>query len=150
VTVFGQIVKSLLLTALVSAGVSIFLLSFSIPFLNSFLFFIVLQFIGFYFYGEHVKRKALKLEIDAEIKLLEESTKQQLTVVCPCDKNIQSTIPIDVNRENKYICQGCNKQISVFLEAKTALSTTPILTNPLDNLNTPLIDEEVKKLIKQK
>jgi transposase-like protein len=105
----------------------------------------VCQFIIFYFYGEYVRRKNNKIRLEAELKLEEEKSRQYANVVCPCDRQILSTIPLSLNMENRYSCPGCKKDISVFVETKTALTTVPLLNNPLD---APLIAEEVNKLLK--
>jgi hypothetical protein len=123
-TIF-TICKSLFITITVAAVVSFFLSSLGVYFLPSFLLVILLQFLGFYFYGEHVKRKNSKIRMQAEVKIAEELTKQQATVTCPCDRNVETTIPIKVNGENKYKCPGCTKEIKVFVVTKTALVTTP-------------------------
>jgi transposase-like protein len=141
-----RLIKSLAITVAVSSVFGIFFSYFNVPFLTSFIFFLVLQFVCFYFYGDFIKRRNSKLKLEAELKLGEEMSKQLKTVICPCDKNIETTIPISINGPNGYICQGCNKNITVFIETKTALSTIPVTVNPLDS---PLIVEEVEKLLKQ-
>ena len=133
------------ITCIVSAAVGLFLVPFSIPFINTFIFTLVCQFIIFYFYGEYVRRKNNKIRLEAELKLEEEKSRQYANVVCPCDRQILSTIPLSLNMENRYSCPGCKKDISVFVETKTALTTVPLLNNPLD---APLIAEEVNKLLK--
>jgi len=122
---FFTIGKSFLITVIVAATLSFLVNSFGVAFLPSFLFFLLFQYVGFYFYGEHLKRKADKLKIDTELKLLQEQSKQKATVICPCDRGIETTIPINVNGENKYKCPGCIKDITVFVTTKTALATTP-------------------------
>ena len=52
-------------------------------------------------------------------------------VTCPCDKKVQTTIPIEMNSDNSYICGQCDKRIRVLLETKTVLKTDPILVDPL-------------------
>lgn len=127
------LIKSISITVLVAVTVSYFLASFSVPFLNTFVFCIITQFLFFYFYGEYVKNKQNKFLLAMELKEIEEQNKQSTTVTCPCDRNIQTTIPIDVNGVNDYVCPGCSKNISVFLTTKTALATTPVTVNPLES-----------------
>lgn len=117
--------KSLLITFAVAGIIAFFLNSLGLYFIPTFLFFILLQFLGFYFYGEHVKRKNDKTRITAQLKITEELSKQQATVTCPCDRNVETTIPIKITGENKYVCPGCTKEIKVFVSTKTALVTTP-------------------------
>lgn len=122
-----KIAKGLAITLIVAFIISLFLTSFNFPFLYSFILFIGIQFLFFYFYGEYNLRKNSKIRLDAELKLAQERARQTTDVLCPCDRAIISPVVIDLSKPvNKYICPGCNKNISVFSEFKTALSTEPI------------------------
>lgn len=132
------------ITCAVAGSIGLFLTAFNIPFVNTFLLSIVFQFIAFYFYGEYIRRKNNKIKLEAEIKLEQEKSQQFTNVTCPCDRQIQSTIPININSDNSYMCPGCQKNISVYIETKTALATTPLVINPLE---APLIAEEVNKIL---
>jgi len=140
-----QIIKSLIITFTVAAAIGYFLTTVGISFLPTFFLVVILQFLFFYFYGEIVKRRNETLQVEAEINIAKELSRQQVTVTCPCDRNIQTTIPVDLSRQNSYVCQGCNKDISVFIETKTALSTKPVMSNPLD---TPIMLDEIQKVLK--
>lgn len=92
--------------------------------------FTVLQFVGFYFYTEHVRRKTA-LEEQAFILAREaELTRQGAEVVCPCDRNVKCFVPIILNEYNSYNCPGCKKDIHVMVNYKTALVTTPVTDPP--------------------
>lgn len=141
-----QLVKSISLTLLVAGIFSFFIISITgLNFLPIFFFLVLLQFLFFYFYGEYIKNKNNKLQVEAEIKIAEKLSQQETTVMCPCDQNVPATIPININGPNSYICKGCNKEITVFIEAKTALATKPVTTNPLTE---PYFLDDVKKYIK--
>ena len=128
-----KILKSIFITLAVAVAISYFLTTFGIPFFNTFVLTVGLQFLFFYFYGDYIIRKNNKVRLQAELKFLEETARQQTVVVCPCDKKIETIIPIDLSQSvNKYVCAGCNKNISVFSEFKTALSTDPIDLNNVD------------------
>lgn len=86
------------------------------------------------------------MQMDAQIKYAEIQSSQSTTVTCPCDRNLQTTIPININGENSYTCQGCEKLIKVSIETKTALATTPVVSSPLDS---PLFLDHVEKLLKK-
>lgn len=144
--IFFTLLKSIILTLTISGIVGFFLLIFNIPFIQSFLFFTAVQFIFFYFYGNSVKNKTNKLILETELKAIEERSKQTTTVLCPCDRNIQTTIPLSINGDNSYMCPGCDKKISVFIETKTALSTTPVSTEIIE---APLFVDAVKKMIEK-
>jgi transposase-like protein len=78
-----------------------------------------------------------------ELKAMEEISKITTTVVCPCDRALKKDIPISLHKKNEYMCEGCNKKISIILEPKTAL-----LTEPMDR--TLLDDKEFLKEVEQK
>lgn len=140
-----EIFKSLFITCAVAGILAFFLITIlSVNFLPIFLVLVLLQFLVFYFYGEYVKNRNNRLQVEAEIKIAEKMALQEATVICPCDRNIPATIPISINGPNSYICKGCNKEISVLVETKTALATTPVVSNPLTE---PYFVENVKKLI---
>ena len=124
---FKRLAQSLSITfavSIVSAWPFVYL---GVNFLSGFAFFTILQFVGFYFYSEHVKRKVM-IEEQKLIAMREaELSKQGAEVVCPCDRNVRAFIPILVNGRNEYTCPGCSKEINVAVNLKTALITTPIL-----------------------
>lgn len=94
--------------------------------------------IGFYFYGEHVKRKNAEIQAQLELESAIQLKKITADVVCPCDKKVETTIPIDMNGDNSYICSQCDKKIKVIVTTKTFLKTDPISQDPL-------LDEKVLK-----
>ena len=144
--IWQRLLISLGITILVSTVFSLFLLNFNFYFIYSFLFCTLFQFLGFYFYGEYVKFKNNKLAIDTELRALNELTKITTEVVCPCDRKLITTLPIMFHKKNEYICNGCNKKISVLLEAKTALATEPMNTSSLDDVQFMLnLEERLKK-----
>jgi hypothetical protein len=89
--------------------------------------------VGFYFYGERIKRKNAIIQAQLELLAAAELKKITADVVCPCDKKVQSTIAIEMDNDNSYICGQCNKRIGVILDVKTVLKTDPIAANPLQN-----------------
>lgn len=139
--------KSVLITLIVAGIGSYFLYSIGISFIPSFLLLIVFQFLFFYFLGEYKKNKVLEFQKEIENKIIEETYKQSALVTCPCDRNIQTDIPININGDNNYMCPGCNKSVSVFITTKTALATTPVTINPLE---TPILESFVETLKNKK
>lgn len=144
-TALFKLAKSLAIVFLVSCTFSYFLVLVGANFLASFLSLTILQFLFFYFYGEFVTSRNVKLLLQTEIDIAKENSKQVAQVTCPCDRKILSSIPININAPNSYSCPGCDKQISVFVETKTALSTQPIITDPLTS---PIIIKEIENKIK--
>ena len=122
-----RLLQSLAITLSVSAVLAWPFTFLNINFFSALGFFTVLQFVGFFFYNEHVRRK-LALEEEKLVIMREaELSKQGMEVICPCDRQIKAFIPIVLNARNEYTCPGCNKEINVAVNLKTALITTPIL-----------------------
>jgi len=62
-----------------------------------------------------------------ENERIKEFSYQGVVVECPCHEKIRDIIPFRFNTENKYKCRECNKTVSVFADAYTAIATEPIL-----------------------
>lgn len=139
-----KLLRSLGITFGVSTVLSLGLSYFIGNFIAWFLILTVLQFLAFYIVGEIVKKNTNKKLLEITLKQQELKAQQSLTVICPCDRRVESTVPVKLNEENTYICQGCNKNIGIKIEGKTALLTTPLSVNPID---TPLLAEHVKQLL---
>lgn len=143
--ILKKLIYSLAITISVSILGGLFCLNFGFNFWITCLFFFILQFIGFYFYGEHVKRKNAIIEAELEIIAVSELAKITADVVCPCDKKVQNRIPIEMNADNSYTCSQCNKRIGVIINVKTTLKTEPLRQDPLDD---PLVIKNVEEAIK--
>jgi hypothetical protein len=145
----NDILKKLLysfgITALVSVLGRLFCMNFGFNFWITSSFLFLLQIVGFYFYGEHVKRKNAFIQAKLELDAITELRKISVDVVCPCDKKAQTTIPLDMNTDNSYICSQCAKKVGVILDVKTVLKTEPIQEDPLRN---PQIIKDVEEALK--
>ena len=90
-----DILKKLLysfgITTLVSVLGGLFCMNFGFNFWVTSSFFFLLQIVGFYFYGEHVKRKNAFIQAKLELDAIAELRKISVDVVCPCDKKAQTT-----------------------------------------------------------
>ena len=109
-----------------------------INFASGIVFFTILQFVGFYFYREYVDRKMLLEEQKLIIQREAELSKQGAEVVCPCDRQVRSFVPIVLNQRNEYVCPGCKKDINVSVRLKTVLVTTPVVDTVEDVVNNKL------------
>lgn len=118
---------SLGLTCTISAILAWPFTFLGIWFFSGFAFFTALQFVLFYFYREHVTRKTALEEEKLILAREAELSKQGAEVVCPCDRQVKSFIPIILNQRNEYICPGCSKNVNVVVNLKTVLVTTPIV-----------------------
>jgi hypothetical protein len=131
--IIRKLVYSFVITLAVSILGGLFFVSFGMNFWATSLFFFILQVVGFYFYGEYVKRRNALIQAQLELLAAAELKKITADVVCPCDKKVESTIAIEMDKDNSYICGQCNKRIGVILDVKTALKTDPIAENPLQS-----------------
>lgn len=125
-----KIIKSLAITSgvgLLLAWPTTFL---GIPLIGGFSFFVVLQFVAFYFYNDYIQNKIAIKEAELLLEREKELSKQGAELICPCDKRASCFVPINLNDENNYICPGCNKQVSVYINFKTAIATIPVTETP--------------------
>ena len=77
-----------------------------------------------------------------ENERIKEFSYQGLEVTCPCSKKQLDFIPVRLNTQNSYRCSGCDKSISIFINAETAMQTEPIL-----NVDTTQAIEPILKTI---
>jgi hypothetical protein len=131
--ILKKIIQSFFITFSISLLGALFLLNFNFNFIVSFSFIFILQFVLFYFYGEHVKRKNAYILAQLELQAASELKKITADVICPCDRKVQTTIPIDMNSDNSYICGQCSKKVKVLIDVKTVLKTDPVIEDPLKN-----------------
>lgn len=115
-----------------------------INFFSALGFFTILQFVGFYFYRDITEKKlaveAEKLTIAREAEL----SKQGSVVTCPCDRAVQTFVPIVLNEKNDYMCPGCKKQVNVHVNLKTAIATIPVVADAQQVLQQQLVGEVEK------
>lgn len=136
--------KSLVITIIIAASIAFALSSLIGSFLGWFVLFFVLQFLVFYIVGEIFKIKKQKSLLEQDYKNKELLTWQNLNVQCPCDKKIESLVPVKLNKENTYLCPGCNKNVKINIETSTVLVTNPINT---DIIQSPIFADQINHLI---
>jgi hypothetical protein len=71
-----------------------------------------------------------------ENERLKEFSLQGMEVTCPCSLKKTEFIPITLNTNNSYKCNHCNKNISVYITAETALITEPLIMPQVPNIPT--------------
>ena len=143
--VLKKILYSFGLTILVSVLGGLFCMNFGFNFWITSSFLFLLQVVGFYFYGEYVKRNNARIEAQLELEAIAELRRITADVVCPCDKKVQTTIPLDMSTDNSYICAQCSKKVGVIVDIKTVLKTEPMQEDPLKN---PQILKNVEEVLK--
>lgn len=125
---FISILKSIFFTALISAIISLFFIN---VFWQAFAITTAAQIVIFFIINAIRDVSLAKIET-AKIA---ELSKQGLLLKCPCYKQNEEFIPIELNENNSYTCRECNKSISVNIEATTLISTVPLdLENSQNNL----------------
>jgi len=80
-----------------------------------------------------LKNKKLENERIAEFSY------QGLEVECPCSKKRKDFVPIRLNDVNLYKCGECDKTVSVYINAETALQTEPIISTDTTAALAPLL-----------
>ena len=80
-----------------------------------------------------LKNKQLENERIAEFSY------QGMEVECPCSKKRKDFVPIRLNDANLYKCGDCEKTVSVYVSAETALQTEPIISTDTTTALAPLL-----------
>ncbi len=120
-----QVLRSILITLIIAAGLGYALNTFFGGFLQGFILFTILQFIIFYFWKNsrinNVNNVVEALTRDIENIL----SRQEVNVTCPCGKN---TIPVVVFPDEVPIvtCDKCNNSFRVVTDINTQLITEPV------------------------
>ena len=87
---------------------------------------VIVQFGAYYAFiiilNTYVELKNKKLENER----IKEFSLQGLEVTCPCSLKKTEFVPIVLNTNNAYKCDHCQKNISVYIAAETALVTETI------------------------
>lgn len=96
---------------------------------------LALQFLLFNVYSTlldvYVTLKNKKLENER----IKEFSFQGVEVTCPCFKKIKSFVPLRLNTNNSYTCQECKKDVAIYVDVSTAITTQPI-----DNTKEALVE----------
>ena len=86
----------------------------------------VAQFIIQYIANQYLNAKYGVQVTQLEATMAKELNRNVTGVACPCYiRNVQD-VDLNINGENRYICNKCNKEISVNVALTTAISTTPV------------------------
>lgn len=117
---FISILRSLILTLLISTAIAASLLQYG--FWQVFVMATGTQIILFAALNSFRDINLRKIEVD-RIKSME---RQGLSVVCPCHKAVDQFIPVTLNSNNSYICDGCDKRVNVQINAETVMATLPV------------------------
>lgn len=117
---FASILRSILITLIISSSISAVLINYG--FWQVFTIVTGIQIIVFAIANSIKESSIRKIEVE-RIKSLE---KQGVQVTCPCYKEISQFIPVVLNEDNSYMCDGCNKRVNVEINAETRMATMPV------------------------
>jgi hypothetical protein len=73
-----------------------------------------------------------------ENERIKEFSLQGMEVSCPCSLKKVEFVPITLNTNNNYKCNHCQKNVSVYITAETALVTEPLIMPQVPNIPTTL------------
>jgi hypothetical protein len=118
----NKLVKSLLTLLTISGSVAFLLSNDWIGFTKYFVFTTVVQTIIYNVYKDFIRERYEKVYNER----LKEYSKQGCEITCPCDRACRHFIPIEINGDNSYACQDCDRKIAVDVQVKSFLSTDPV------------------------
>ncbi|NBW57518.1 hypothetical protein EBR43_07015 [bacterium] len=85
-----------------------------------------LQFLVYYIYSNIFTAYILLKNKKLENERIKEFSYQGVEVICPCYKKINAFVPIRMNTDNSYTCQECKKDVAIYIDVSTAVTTQPI------------------------
>jgi hypothetical protein len=128
-----RLVLSIATLCIVSSALALPLSNNWLNFLSYFFSFTVVQIIGYNIYQKWIELKIEKLQNER----IKEYSKQGLEIKCPCPKEKEMFVPIELNSDNYFKCAQCDKKISVQITAKSFLETQMV---DLDTADAALVD----------
>lgn len=118
-----------------SFGIAMACKFFNFPFIPTFFIALLVQ----YFIGDSIYRvltaKELAKAREAEAKIAENIGRQYGVVDCPCDAKSSQLVMINLNEENLYQCNKCDKSLKCLVGWKSFQTTTPLTENPFNNFD---------------
>jgi hypothetical protein len=125
-----NIVRSVFIWITTSLGIATALYLFGKPFLPSLLLVLIAQ----YFIGDIIFRVMAAKDIakarEVELEITDKMTKQYATVDCPCDQKSSQLVMLNINEENLYKCNKCDKELKCMVGWKSVQTTTPLTEDP--------------------
>lgn len=72
---------------------------------------------------------------ESEEAIAKSFEKQYAEVKCPCDRNAKQIVQLNLNEENLYNCNECDKKLKALVGWKSFQVTTPLDKNPFEKFN---------------
>ena len=131
-----ELVKSLIILFSVSASVAGCFYLLNLPFWPVFGLSSIFQIFIFNLFSTWKKQKAaIEFEL-IQNERIKEYSKQGIECICPDENCAAKTfVPIQLDKENRYECPNCKKNIKVYIGSKTFLETTPVSEDPFKDFN---------------
>jgi len=131
-----ELVKSLIILFSVSASVAGCFYLLNLPFWPVFGLSSIFQIFIFNLFSTWKKQKAaIEFEL-IQNERIKEYSKQGIECICPDENCAAKTfVPIQLDKENRYECPNCKKNIKVYIGSKTFLETTPVSDDPFKDFN---------------
>lgn len=85
-----------------------------------------LQFFIYYIYSNVFTVYFLLKNKKLENERIKEFSYQGAEVVCPCHKKVKAFVPIRFNTDNLYTCQECKKDVAIYIDISTVVTTQPM------------------------
>jgi hypothetical protein len=129
------------LIALLSTSllIALFLTSFGVKLWAGFIIAVFSQIIIYNVYISLLSSYIVLKNKQLENERIKEFSYQGLEVSCPCSKKHKDFVPIRLNDVNMYRCGECDKSVSVYINAETALQTEPIISTDTSTALAPII-----------
>jgi DNA-directed RNA polymerase subunit RPC12/RpoP len=137
--IFIRPIISLLIIVSVALLTGLFLASFGVKLWLGILVGIIIQFIAHNVYVSILDTYVALRNKKLENERIKEFSHQGLEVTCPCSKKRVDFVPIRLNEANSYKCNECEKTVSVYINADTALQTDPIISTDTTSALQPIL-----------
>lgn len=133
---FNRVILGSIIWVITSIGIATGLhLILNISFFPTFFVCLLAQ----YFIGDTVYRVLAAKDItkarELEKEMLDQMSQQYAQVKCPCDKNTSQLVMLNINQENLYNCNACNKELKCLVGWKSFQTTEPLTQDPFKNFN---------------
>lgn len=104
---------------------------------HAFVFSMLLQLIGGYFYNDiTIRSDSLKKEsiLNERFDIL---SRNIVSFPCPCGGNTFEEV-VYPGQDNNFVCEKCNQEIRVDVSFTPIVITKPLLSDPLEKIKTPV------------
>jgi len=134
----GKLVTQLTALLTISLLFGLYLKHFNVSLMYSIPLGIMMQFGLYYIFIMVLDAWVVLKNKKLENERIKEFSLQGMEVSCPCSLKKVEFVPIILNTNNNYKCNHCQKNISVYVTAETALVTEPLIMPQVPNIPTAI------------